>query len=149
MQWLEEDFEGSCDFRLFGLTSHVGSHRLSWELNRVLGWSLAFHMEVVPDERAGDVRHVVHRYVSERTGVDAALIANRLPQALLVKSMPRVDFLLRLGEECPDLDQTLRAIRGIRLVTLVVEVDPVKSGAFEHVAFLDVPEERQPMVLGK
>ena len=139
MQWLDEDFEESCDFRLFGLTSHVGGHRLAWELNRVMGWSLAFHMELVPVERAGDERYVVHRYVVEDTGVDVALIANRLPNAQLVKGLSRVDFLLRLGEDVPHVDQIVRALRGIRLVTLVAEVDPVKTGAFEHVAFLDPP----------
>lgn len=141
MQWLEADFEESCDFRLFGLTTHVGSHRLCWELNRMMGWALAFHMELVPDERAGNIRYVVHRYVSEDTGVDVALIANRLPGAHLVAKLPKVDFFLRVGEETPNVDQLVGVMRAMRLVTLVAEVDPLRSGAFEQVAFLDAPEE--------
>ncbi len=148
MQWLEGDFEESCDFRLFGLTSHAGSHRLCWEMNRLLGWSLAYHMELVPDERAGDVRYVVHRFVSEDTGVDVALIANRLPESQLVSGLPRVDFLLRLGEDTEEVDQIVRTIRGMKLVTLLAEVNPLKTGAFERVAFLDRPEDLRPVSNG-
>jgi len=107
----------------------------------MMDWALAFHMELVPDERAGENRYVVHRYVSEDTGVDVALIANRLPGAHLVAQLPKVDFFLRVGEETPDVEQLVRVMRAMRLVTLVAEVDPLRSGAFEQVAFLDVPEE--------
>jgi len=45
MQWLDDDFADSCDFELIGLSSHLPPQRLCWELNRSMGWSLAFsHM---------------------------------------------------------------------------------------------------------
>ena len=144
MRWLEADFEESCDFRLLGLTSHVGSHRLGWELNRLMGWSLAYYTELVPDERARDQHFVVHRFVSEDTGVDVALIANRLPEGVLLKKLPRVDFLLRVGEDTPDLPGLMHALRGMRLVTLVVEVDPMTTGAMEHIALLDLANGSDP-----
>ena len=141
MQWLEEDFEESCDFRLFGLTSHVGGHRLSWEMNRLLGWSLAFFTELQPDEHAGLKRFVVHRYASMDTGETVALVANRLPDAHLVRKLPKVDFLLQLGADMPHLEEVVRAVRGMRLVSLLAELDPVQTGALEHLALLDLAQD--------
>lgn len=146
MQWLDEDFEESVDFQLFGLTTHVGSHRLCWELNRLMGWSMAFYKELQPDEREGHQRFVVHRYVSPDTGVDVALIANRLPDGLLVKKLPRVDFLLRVEFDTPGLEEMKHALRGMRLVTLVVELDAVQTDAIEHIAVLDLANNDAPLV---
>jgi hypothetical protein len=95
-----------------------------------------------------DERYVVHRFVSEDTGVDVALIVNRLPESQLVSGLPRVDFLLRLGEETEEVDQIVRTIRGMTLVTLLAEVNPLKTGAFERVAFLDRPDDLRPVSNG-
>lgn len=146
MQWLDEDFEESVDFQLLGMTTHLGSHRLCWELNRVMGWSLAFYKELAPDERAGQPRFVVHRYVSEDTGADVALIANRLPESLLVKKLPRVDFLLRVGFDTPEMEGLKHALRGMRLVSLVVELDAVQTEALEHIAVLDLAPDDAPLL---
>ena len=130
MQKLLLDWDIECDFELFGVASHVGSHRLGWELNRIFDWELEF-------DRMMEDRHIVLRYYNIDEDLDAALILNRIPEGILASGASSFDYLLRIRNGLnTDLD-IIKKIRSSNLVTLVTSVSPEGSGALEELFELD------------
>jgi hypothetical protein len=131
------DMEIECDFDLLGIGSHVGSHRMAWELNRIFGWQLAFDQEI--DSRSKDVetRHIVLRYCNDEEGLDIALILNRVPEGVLATGAASLDYLLRLGAGILESEDVINRIRKSNLVTLVTNLNPEQSGALEAMFELD------------
>ena len=95
MTKLQLDWEIECDFNLYGIGSHVGSHRLCFDLNRLFRWQLSFDRTLVGVSKIGNSQHVVHRYIDEGLGLDAALILNRVPEGVLASGASSFDYLLR------------------------------------------------------
>jgi hypothetical protein len=131
------DMEIECDFDLLGIGSHVGSHRMAWELNRIFGWQLVFDQEI--DSRSKDVetRHIVLRYCNDEEGLDIALILNRVPEGVLATGAASLDYLLRLGAGILESEDVINRIRKSNLVTLVTNLNPEQSGALEAMFELD------------
>jgi len=131
------DMEIECDFDLLGIGSHVGSHRMAWELNRIFGWQLVFDQEI--DSRSKDVetRHIVLRYCNDEEGLDIALILNRVPDGVLATGAASLDYLLRLGAGILELEDVINRIRKSNLVTLVTKLNPEQAGALEAMFELD------------
>lgn len=148
MQWLEADFAEACDFELIGIGSHLGPHRFCWELNGAFGWSLAFHKLIKVPQRQGYTDHVVYHFHDESAGPDfeVSLIANRLPGGVLARfqGAAQLDYLLRFAEGARAASDWIPRIRDVHAVSYAVELDPLKSGAIEHIALLDLAEMNGP-----
>lgn len=130
MQKFQLDWEIECDFELYGVGSHVGSHRLGWELNRIFNWELQF-------DRMIEDKYIVLRYYNIDDDLDVALILNRTPEGILASGASSFDYLLRVRDGlCTDLD-IIKKIRSSNLVTLVTSVSPENSGALEELFELD------------
>ncbi len=150
MAWLEADFEDALDFQLFGLTSVVGSHRLCWELNRALGWGLTYYRtlglpessrKMDPDEGSEPPAFVAHRYHRPQLGWDVTLVLNRAERKVLVEKLPRVDYLLRVGECAHDLEPLPTLLKQLPSVTWATSLDVMKTGAWETMGLLDVRKD--------
>jgi hypothetical protein len=138
MAKLHLDMEIECDFDLLGMGSHVGSHRMAWELNRIFGWKLAFDREIDSKIKNIETRHIVLRYCNEEEGLDIALILNRVPDGVLAQGASSLDYLLRLGHGVMESEDVINRIRNSNLVTLVTFLNPEKSGALEAMFELDI-----------
>ena len=138
MAKLHLDMEIECDFDLLGMGSHVGSHRMAWELNRIFGWKLAFDREIDSKIKNIETRHIVLRYCNEEEGLDIALILNRVPEGALASGASSLDYLLRLGHGVLESEDVINRIRNSNLVTLVTFLNPEKSGALEAMFELDI-----------
>ena len=90
------DWEIECDFDLYGIGSHVGSHRLCFDLNRLFRWQLCYDRMLVGLSKTGNTEHIVHRYTDEELGLDVALILNRVPEGILASGASSFDYLLRV-----------------------------------------------------
>lgn len=132
------DMEIDCDFDLLGMGSHVGSHRMAWELNRIFGWELKFYREIDSKTKNIETRHIVLRYCNEEECLDIALILNRVPDGVLATGAPYLDYLLRLGPGVMESEDVINRIRNSNLVTLVTYLNPEKSGALEAMFELDI-----------
>tara|TARA_B110000444_G_scaffold101944_1_gene96280 strand:+ start:5195 stop:5632 length:438 start_codon:yes stop_codon:yes gene_type:complete len=132
------DWEVECDFELFGVGSHVGSHRLAWELNRIFGWQLAYERQLTISTKKATSVHIVHRYKDEEDGLDVALILNRAPEGVLADGMSQLDYLLRVRFGFMGDKDIIPKIRKSSVVTLVTSVDAEKSGALEAILELDI-----------
>ena len=141
MAKLHLDMEIECDFDLLGMGSHVGSHRMAWELNRIFGWKLAFDREIDSKIKSVETRHIVLRYCTEEEGLDIALILNRVPEGVLAPGASSLDYLLRLGHGVLASENVINRIRNSNLVTLVTFLNPEKSGALEAMFELDIYKE--------
>ena len=138
MAKLHLDMEIECDFDLLGMGSHVGSHRMAWELNRIFGWNLEFNREINSKIKNIETRHIVLRYCNEEEGLDIALILNRVPDGVLAQGASSLDYLLRLGHGVMESEDVINRIRNSNLVTLVTFLNPEKSGALEAMFELDI-----------
>ena len=141
MAKLHLDMDIDCDFDLLGMGSHVGSHRMAWELNRIFGWKLVFDREIDSKIKNSVTRHIVLRYCNEEEGLDIELILNRVPEGVLAPGASSLDYLLRLGHGIMASENVINRIRNSNLVTMVTFLNPEKSGALEAMFELDIYTE--------
>ena len=137
MTKLQLDWEIECDFNLYGIGSHVGSHRLCFDLNRLFRWQLSFDRTLVGVSKIGNSQHVVHRYIDEGLGLDAALILNRVPEGVLASGASSFDYLLRIRKGVAEELHIIKTIRKSNLVTLVTSLVPEDTGALDSMFELD------------
>ncbi|PCJ80369.1 MAG: hypothetical protein COA49_09035 [Bacteroidetes bacterium] len=138
MAKLQLDMEMECDFRLLGIGSHVGSHRLAWELNRIFGWDLKFDRVITSYNKNNDTKHIVLTFIDREEGLDVALILNRVPGGVLASGASSLDYLLKLGIDFLDNHDVISEIRRSNLVTMVTKIDPERSGALGELYDLDI-----------
>ena len=137
MPKLQLEWEIECDFNLYGIGSHVGSHRLCFDLNRLFNWQLRFDRTLVGVSKIGDSQHLVYRYINEGLGLDAALILNRVPAGVLASGASSFDYLLRIRKGVAEELDIIKTIRKSNLVTLVTSLVPEETGALDSMFELD------------
>lgn len=142
MQWLENDFADSCDFELIGLSCHLPPQRLCWELNRSMGWKLEFSHLLDISQKGGKSSHAVYQF--NETG-DAGpyafhVVENKLPEGIIARfqGASALDYLIHLGEGCEQANGLLSSLRSVKGVNYVQILDPLHSGAIEHLALIDL-----------
>ena len=137
MYKLQLDWEIECDFDLYGIGSHVGSHRLCFDLNRLFRWQLCFDRTLSSMSKIGNSQHLVHRYIDEDLGLDAALVLNRVPEGILASGASSFDYLLRIRKGVAEEIDIIKTIRKSNLVTLVTSLVPEETGALDSMFELD------------
>ena len=145
MQWLDEDFADACDFELLGLSSHLPPHRLAWELNQHLGWRLEFFKVLEIQQRKGHSEHAVYRYedVSSHGSQMWYVIENKAPNGMIArfKGGAEMDYLVQAMNEVGSMADAMERIRSMRGVNYILQLDPLESGAIEHLALIDLTPE--------
>ena len=136
MAKLHLDMDLECDFELYGIGTHIGGHRLAWELNRLFSWELVYDRELVSFCRnKGELNsvHTVYSYRKIEEEIDVSLILNRVPEGCLTvgQGPNSLDYLLKVNSGNVDVDHVIQTIRTSKLVTLVTFLDPEKSGVLE------------------
>jgi len=137
MPKLQLDWEIECDFHLYGIGSHVGSHRLCFDLNRLFRWQLCFDRTLVGVSKIGNSQHIVHRYIDHGLGLDVALVLNRVPEGVLASGASSFDYLLRIRKGMAEELDIIKTIRKLNLVTLVTSLVPEETGALDSMFELD------------
>jgi len=140
MARIEADFEDACDFHLIGIASHVGPHRLGWDLNRLFGWDLVHFLDWDVAQAEGTSLHPVYRHRDEPELPSVYLICNRTPQGPFATGAAALDYLLSLPVEAFDPDAVMGALRTLTSVSVAAALDPNRSGALEALAVLDLTE---------
>ena len=145
MQWLDEDFADACDFELLGLSSHLPPHRLAWEMNQHLEWRLGFFKVLEIQQRKGHSEHAVYRYedVSSHGSQTWYVIENKAPNGMIArfKGGAEMDYLVQAMDETGSMAEAMERIRSMRGVNYILQLDPLESGAIEHLALMDlIPE---------
>jgi len=145
MQWLDEDFADACDFELLGLSSHLPPHRLAWEMNQHLEWRLEFFKVLEIQQRKGYSEHAVYRYedVSSHGSQTWYVIENKAPNGMIArfKGGAEMDYLVQAMDEAGSMVEAMERIRSMRGVNYILQLDPLESGAIEHLALMDLTPE--------
>ncbi len=145
MQWLDEDFADACDFELLGLSSHLPPHRLAWEMNQHLKWRLEFFKVLEIQQRKGHSEHAVYRYedVSSHGSQTWYVIENKAPNGMIArfKGGAEMDYLVQAMDEAGSMAEAMERIRSMRGVNYILQLDPLESGAIEHLALMDLTPE--------
>ncbi|MGB1122572.1 MAG: IPExxxVDY family protein [Flavobacteriales bacterium] len=145
MQWLDEDFADACDFELLGLSSHLPPHRLAWELNQHLEWRLEFFKVLKIQQRNGLSEHAVYRYedMSSHGSQMWYIIENKTPNGMIArfKGGAEMDYLVQAMDEGRSTVVAMERIRSMRGVNYILQLDPLESGAIEHLALMDLTPE--------
>ena len=145
MQWLDEDFADACDFELLGLSSHLPPHRLAWEMNQHLEWRLEFFKVLEIQQRKGHSEHAVYRYedVSSHGSLTWYVIENKAPNGMIArfKGGAEMDYLVQAMDEAGSMAEAMERIRSMRGVNYILQLDPLESGAIEHLALMDLTPE--------
>ena len=136
MAKLHLDMDLECDFELYGIGTHIGGHRLAWELNRLFSWELVYDRELMSFCRnKGELisEHIVYSYRKIEEEIDVSLVLNRVPEGCLTvgQGPNSLDYLLKVNSGNVDVDRVIQTIRTSKLVTLVTFLDPEKSGVLE------------------
>ena len=147
MQWLDEDFADACDFELLGLSSHLPPHRLAWELNQHLEWRLEFFKVLEIQQRKGHSEHAVYRYedVSSHGSQMWYVIENKAPNGMIArfKGGAEMDYLVQATDEADSMAEAMERIRSMRGVNYILQLDPLESGAIEHLALMEITPEME------
>ncbi len=142
MQWLDEDFADSCDFALIGLSSHLPPHRISWELNQRLDWHFRFNHVLEISQRSGSSSHAIFRFEEQESARQRTLylIENKAPGGIVARfqGASALDYLIQVFDETNALDELMQQLRQVKGVNYTQELDPLKSGAIEHLALTDL-----------
>ena len=145
MQWLDEDFADACDFELLGMSSHLPPHRLAWEMNQHLEWRLEFFKVLEIQQRKGHSEHAVYRYedVSSHGSQTWYVIENKAPNGMIArfKGGAEMDYLVQAMDEAGSMVEAIERIRFMRGVNYILQLDPLESGAIEHLALMDLTPE--------
>ena len=145
MQWLDEDFADACDFELSGMSSHLPPHRLAWEMNQHLEWRLEFFKVLEIQQRKGHSEHAVYRYedVSSHGSQTWYVIENKAPNGMIArfKGGAEMDYLVQAMDEAGSMAEAMERIRSMRGVNYILQLDPLESGAIEHLALMDLTPE--------
>jgi len=132
MAKLHLDMDLECDFELYGIGTHIGGHRLAWELNRLFSWELVYDRELKSFcVNTGELisKHIVYSYRKIEEEIDVSLVLNRVPEGCLTVGQGPNSLKVNLGNI--KLDGIIQTIRTSKLVTLVTYLDPEKSGVLE------------------
>lgn len=144
MQWLDEDFADSCDFELIGVSSPLPPHRLCWEINFALDWNFAFSHLLTVAQKNGQSEHAVYRFQrrTESLTRNIFLVENKIPSGVVARFQGAVelDYLIQLGEDCMPASEVIVLLKGIKSIQYAQLLDPLRSGAIEHLALLDLAE---------
>ena len=147
MQWLDEDFADACDFELLGLSSHLPPHRLAWELNQHLEWRLEFFKVLIIQQRKGHSEHAVYRYedVSSHGSQTWYVIENKAQNGMIArfKGGAEMDYLVQAMDEADSMAEAMERIRSMRGVNYILQLDPLESGAIEHLALMEITPEME------
>lgn len=140
MARIEADFEDACDFHLIGVSSHVGPHRLGWDLNLLFGWDLAHFIDWEVEQQELPSSHPVYRYREEADHAAVYLICNRTPHGLFAPGAAPLDYLLSLPVEAYEGEAAVRALRTLPSISVAALLNPFSTGALEALAVLDLTE---------
>lgn len=124
---IEEDY----DFELIGICSHVKDYRLSWEINKVLGFDLVKDENLELTFRGEKQNFSFFSFLDDENLTEYYLINNRSESGILIPEEKKADYFLLIkgvlrGGEKESLISEIGSIKNV-LTTYDIEVEELKS----------------------
>ena len=96
-------------------------------------------------QRNGLSEHAVYRYedMSSHGSQIWYIIENKTPNGMIArfKGGAEMDYLVQAMDEARSMVVAMERIRSMRGVNYILQLDPLESGAIEHLALMDLTPE--------
>tara|TARA_B110000046_G_scaffold29074_1_gene30322 strand:+ start:4483 stop:4896 length:414 start_codon:yes stop_codon:yes gene_type:complete len=124
---VEEDY----DFDLVGICSHVKDYRLSWEINKALGFDLMKDNNYEINVKGASQSYSFFSFIDEENLIEFYLVNNRCANGVLLPEEKRSDYFLMIkgvlrGGQKAQIIKQIDNIRNV-LKTHEIEVNQLKS----------------------
>jgi hypothetical protein len=116
------------NFSLIGIASHENDYRLSWALNRDLGFKLIKSEDIEIHPKNTDIiqSFVKYSYYNEEVMLEFDLISNFCDNGHLVKELPNIDYFLKIsGEFTVDyMNSLFDQVKNVDIVLSAFNMEP-------------------------
>jgi len=124
---VEEDY----DFEIVGICSHVKDYRLSWEINKALGFDLMKGNNYEINVKGDSQSYSFFSYIDDDNLIEFYLINNRCSNGILIPEEKKSDYFLMIrgvlrGGQKEEVIEKIGNIKNV-LTTYEIEVDQLKS----------------------
>ena len=124
---VEEDYE----FKLVGICSHAKDYRLSWEMNKALGFDLEKDDNYEINIKGDNQSYSFFSFIDDENLAEYYLINNRCSNGILIPEEKKYDYFLLIrgvfrGEQKEELISRIGEIK-IVLTTYEIGVDQLKT----------------------
>ncbi len=115
---VEEDY----DFDLVGICSHVKDYRLSWEINKALGFDLMKDNNYEINVKGASQSYSFFSFIDEENLIEFYLVNNRCANGVLLPEEKRSDYFL----------MTKGVLRGGQKAQIIKQIDNIKNVLKTH-----------------
>lgn len=114
-------FEQDGDFSFIGIASHENDYRLSWAINKCLGFDLVKVDDVIVNHTKHklEIAYSMYSYSDENNYIDYNLISNKSEKGFLIPGMKNIDFVLRISGT-PDVELLNEVVKGLKKTDIII-----------------------------
>lgn len=135
------DIEDDYSFDLIGISSHVHDYRLSWALNKHMGWMLERQNDVVVKTVKNLSFHALFEYNHEQEMTLIALLSNKSENGFLLPELQQFDYLLKIENLQHELnDAFYKQLRNTSFIQTVMVVDASKIKSRHNLIYTTTEE---------
>lgn len=117
--------EPEYDFYLVGIASHENDYRLSWSINKQMGFQFVRADDIVIIEKSIEKTYAHFHFVHENSLIVYDLISNYSEEGRLVPSMANIDYFLKITGELnsSELNDIIASLKKLEMVMSAFHLD--------------------------
>jgi hypothetical protein len=131
-------FDYDNEFYLIGIASHENDYRISWALNKLLGWNLAKtdDFKINHPKRKVEVNYSMYHFADDY-GVSYHLISNKSEKGFLLPDFKNIDYILKVSGEdnFNNISDLIQNIKKINIVITAFVIENLQSKYFNMFIF--------------
>ncbi|OFX46911.1 MAG: hypothetical protein A2X13_08060 [Bacteroidetes bacterium GWC2_33_15] len=120
-------FEPETGFKLIGISSHENDYRLSWALNKYLGYNFSKSENLLIQKPKHNIEQSfsVYIYNDEETFLQYQLIANNSENGFLIPELKNIDFFLKISGEYSDsiINKIVTKLKKIEIINTAFNLE--------------------------
>ncbi|MFP4023960.1 MAG: IPExxxVDY family protein [Thiohalospira sp.] len=126
---LSFDYEN--DFLLVGIASHENDYRISWALNKQLGWKLikGNDFKINHPKLKVQANYSMYHYLNDNDLYSYHLISNKSERGFLLPDLKNIDYILKIsGEVNADVvDAIVQKIKKIDIIITAFTLEEISD----------------------
>lgn len=123
--------EPETGFKLIGISSHENDYRLSWALNKYLGYNFSKSENLLIQKPKHNIEQSfsVYIYNDEETFLQYQLIANNSENGFLIPELKNIDFFLKISGEYSDsiINKIVTKLKKIEIINTAFNLEDLSE----------------------
>lgn len=113
-------FDYDNGFYLIGIASHENDYRISWALNKLLGWNLVKtdNFKINHPKFKVELSYSMYHFTSDY-GLSYHLISNKSEKGFLLPDFKNIDYILKVSGE-DNYNNIIDLIQNIKKINIVI-----------------------------